>query len=279
MNRGIVTIATKHALYGKFAYNLAVSVKAIAPHIPVSIIADQVGLSHLTVQQIDIFDKIIEPEAKDYYHNDKVTPLTLKFCLYKYSPYEATIFVDADMLFSPMLNMDWLFGKLSGIPFTIANRGEQDPSKGVSEWVEAGAVDTPYWYDLSSEFIYFEKGDTAMAVFESAMKHYREGRLRTKLFAGDKPDEPFFMLGMVENGIKPHVSPFKPSYWYASEKGFKNAMDIKKQYALFSLGGKFIPPLQKKIYSEICRNITYITGLQTMSVQHKMSVIKERQQI
>ena len=45
MKKGIVTIATRHPLYGRFAYNLAVSLRAVAPHIPITIIADPVGIS------------------------------------------------------------------------------------------------------------------------------------------------------------------------------------------------------------------------------------------
>ena len=96
-----------------------------------------------------------------------------------------------------------------------------------------------------------------------------------KSFAGDKPDEPYLMMGMIEQGVKPHKSPYKPSYWYAAEK-FANAMQVKKGYLMFSLGGKIIPPLQKKIYDELCKNATYKCGLNTFSVSHKMSQLKER---
>ena len=64
--KGILTIATKHALYGRYAYNLAVSVKANAPEIPISIIADAVGISHLNPSQLSIFDNIITPDPDDY---------------------------------------------------------------------------------------------------------------------------------------------------------------------------------------------------------------------
>jgi hypothetical protein len=276
MSIGVITIATKHAMYGRYAYNLAVSLRAISPTIPITIIADDVGLSHLDDYKRTVFDKIVTPELCDYHNGAKCTPLTLKYHLYKYSPYEHTIYVDADTIFTPMKKAEELFRSLKGIPFTIANRGEQDPSKGVSEWVELGVLDVPYWYDLSSEFIYFEKNVQAQSVFEHALRFYKEGDLQTKIFAGDKPDEPFLMMGMIHCGIRPHQAPYKSSYWQWAEKGYKNAMQIKQEYYLFSMGGKFIPRPMQNVYNELCKNVQYITGLQTFTVNHKKSVMPER---
>lgn len=279
MKKGIVTIATRHPLYGRFAYNLAVSLRAVAPHIPITIIADAVGISHLDQMQLTVFDEIIFADQNDYYNDGKCTPLTLKYHLYKYSPYEATIFVDADTIFSPFANVDHVFSQLAGVAFTMANRGKQDPSKGISEWVEAGSVDVPYWYDLSSEFIYFEKGDKAMQVFTEALEAYQHSNLPTKMFAGDKPDEPFFMLGMIATGTHPHRTPFKPVFWHIQEQGFHSSIDVKKQWAMMSLGGKSIPKRIHDIYKEICHNVTYLSGYKTMTVSHKMNELPERKHI
>lgn len=57
-----MTIATKHPLYGVYAYNLAVSLRAIDPVMPISVIADQVGLSMLDDYQKTVFDRIITPD-------------------------------------------------------------------------------------------------------------------------------------------------------------------------------------------------------------------------
>lgn len=279
MKKGVITIATKHPLYGRYAYNLAVSVRAIAPEIPITVIADSIGLSHLDDMQLTVFDRIITPDAEDYNMHGKCVPLVLKYHLHKYSPYECTMFCDADTIFSPMANLHHAFSQLSGNLFTIANRGECDPAKGQSEWVNEGIIDCPYWYDLSSEFIYFEKSDIAKAVFDGALKHYKEGALQTKMFAGDKPDEPFLMLGMIEQGIKPHRSPFKPAWWYWQEKRHINAMDFKRQYLLLSMGGKMMTNNEKNIYNEILKNIAYTTGYRTMTVNHKWKELPERQHI
>lgn len=276
--KGIITIATKHALYGRYAYNLAISVKASAPGIPISIIADSVGISHLNASQLSIFDQIITPDHDDYHSGSKCTPLTLKYHLPKYTPYQFTIFMDADTILTPMGSVGQVFNSLQQYDFTIANRGLEKPDKGVSQWIDSSILSVPYWYDISSEFIYWKQGDKSKAIFESALKHYKENKIPMKSFAGDKPDEPYLMMGMIEQDAKPHKSPYKPSYWYAAEK-FANAMQIKKGYLMFSLGGKVVPPQQKKIYDELCKNATYKTGLNTLSIGHKMSQMSERKVI
>jgi hypothetical protein len=186
--------------------------------------------------------------------------------------------MDADTILTPTANVQGMFEALSGINFTIANRGEQSPQEGISQWVMGKYLDVPYWYDLSSEFIYFKKGIVAKNVFSDALKHYKQGILPTKAFAGDKPDEPFLMLGMIDNGIKPHKVPFKPSFWYAAEKHI-TAVKVKTEYLMFSLGGKLIPKAQRLIYDDICKNVSYRSGLATMSIHQKMNSMNERKVI
>lgn len=276
--KGIITIATKHALYGNYAYNLAVSLRAVAPEIPIVVIGDSIGLSHLNESQKSIFNDIVEPKRSHYFKGDKCTPLSLKYHLHEYSPFDTTIFMDADTIISPMADIEHLFSDLEPHTFTIANRGEQKPSQGISQWIDSDYVRTPYWYDLSSEFIYWKKDEKSAKIFESALKHYQNDSIAVKAFAGDKPDEPFLMMGMIEQGVRPHASPFKPSYWYAAEK-FASAMEVKKKFIMFSLGGKIIPRHQKSIYDEFCKNVSYKSGLNTMPIHAKMNTMSERKVI
>ncbi len=62
--RGIVTMALKHALYGKYAYNLALSIKSADMRQQVAVIADEEGLRHLHPGQRMIFDYIIPPAVE-----------------------------------------------------------------------------------------------------------------------------------------------------------------------------------------------------------------------
>ncbi len=271
---GIVTIACKHSLYGRFAWNLSLSAKANNMGIPVTLIADKEGVSVLSEHQMMLYDKIITPK-------DTSKPLSLKFDLYQHSPYERTLFIDADALISPLQDVMDYSESLRGVPFTIANRGYSDPDKGISEWVDKKTLAKVYpnitkWLDLSSEFIYFERTDKVKLLFDTARKHYKLDKLPMRGFAGDRPDEPYFNIAMSEVGIVPHKIPFTPMYWWPAQKRFMNAMQIKQGFFGFSAGGKDIPKPQYAIYKELCKNVAYKTGIATLNVGHKREYIPER---
>ena len=59
--RGVLTMALKHPLYGKYAYNLALSIKSADMKTQVAVIADEAALAHLHPGQRMIFDYIIPP--------------------------------------------------------------------------------------------------------------------------------------------------------------------------------------------------------------------------
>ena len=45
--RGVLTMALKHPLYGRYAYNLAMSIKSANFKTQVAVIADEAALAHL----------------------------------------------------------------------------------------------------------------------------------------------------------------------------------------------------------------------------------------
>jgi hypothetical protein len=285
MLRGFLTIATNHSLYGKFAYNLALSIKAGDSKQKVCVIADEDGLSHLHEGQKMIFDKIIYVDKNQIYRNDKKIPLLTKFYLYELTPYEKeTIFVDADIIFSVLCNYSELWKSYQKIDWTMANRGFNDPNKGISEWVDINKLKEAYdnieqWIDLSSEWIYFKQNEKSKEIFELALKYYDENKLMTRFFAGDKPDEPFFNLALNELKHKPHKLPYQPTYWQPAVKKLMNSLDIKKNYYAFSAGGNFLPPAQQRIYDEFAKNAAYKMNMQEFKVPHKRTQLKERSYI
>ena len=282
MNRGILTIALKHPLYGRYAYNLALSIKACDPKQKISVIADDIALSHLHEGQKLIFDRIIKPKKKHYFRGDKCVPLICKFYLNELTPYkEETQFVDSDMVFSQFANFDKLWNDMNEVQWTMANRGINEPNKGISEWVDSSKLKEAYpnistWYDLSSEWMYWKTGELSDSIFKKAVKYYDEGKLMTRSFAGDKPDEPFFCLALNDVNHYPHKLPWQPTYWQPAIRKIHSIMEIKKQWYAFSAGGNHLPPFQKKIYDEMVKNASYKMNLNSMSIFNKRNQLKER---
>jgi hypothetical protein len=274
-------MALKHPLYGRYAYNLALSIKSADPTQQVCVIADDVGISHLHEGQRMIFDKIIKPSSECYMRDGKTVPLVCKFYLNELTPYEQTLFVDADMIFSPLAKFNEFWEQMQGIEWTMANRGKNDPDKGISEWVNADKLKEAYddieqWVDLSSEWICWKKSDLSDSIFVSARQYYDEGKLTTRSFAGDKPDEPFFNLALNKVRHLPHAMPYQPTYWQPAVKRVLGSVEIKKQYYAYSVGGRMMTKQQQNIYEEFCKNASYRMNMPTLKVTHKMNQLPER---
>ena len=60
--KGIIMIATGHWLYGRSAYNLAMSIKAKDKNMPIALIANKETLAHLPNKHL--FDNIIYTDKK-----------------------------------------------------------------------------------------------------------------------------------------------------------------------------------------------------------------------
>jgi hypothetical protein len=274
--RGIVTIAMKHPLYGKYAYNLALSIKSADMNQQVAVIADEEGLRHLHPGQRMIFDYIIEPKSEK--------PLVNKFHICELSPFQETLFVDADMIFSPMAKFEEFWNSMSTIDWTMANRGKDDLVKGISEWTTKEDIAEAYgeveqWYDLSSEWIYFKKNDLSYSIFANAEMYYEDNKLKVRQFAGDRPDEPYFNLSLISVNHKPHQAPYQPTYWQPAMKGFPGVMGIKKGWMAFSVGGKSIPQQQMQVYDELAKNASFRMNMPSMKIAQKINQLSERKLI
>jgi hypothetical protein len=274
--RGIVTIAMKHPLYGKYAYNLALSIKSADMNQQVAVIADEEGLRHLHPGQRMIFDYIIPPAVEK--------PLVNKFHLINLSPFEETLFVDADMIFSPMAKFEEFWNSMKDIDWTMANRGKDDIVKGISEWTTKEDIAEAYgeveqWYDLSSEWIYFKKNDLSYSIFANAEMYYEDNKLKVRQFAGDRPDEPYFNLSLISVNHKPHQAPYQPTYWQPAMKGFPGVMGIKKGWMAFSVGGKSIPQQQMQVYDELAKNASFRMNMPSMKIAQKINQLSERKLI
>jgi hypothetical protein len=276
---GIITIALKSHLYGRYAYNLMQSVKAIAPDMPFLLICDEAAMTDLTQDQKQQFDSIASCPDKYWKVDGKPLPLVAKMHLYQLSPFSKTLFLDADTLLSTNTDLKGFLAELDGKELTMANRGLQRKG-GISEWVNDEHLQETYapetWYDLSSEVIYFEKSDKVKQFFKSARKFYDEGKLLTREFAGDKPDEPFFGLAMNQTGLFPHREPWKPLWWGPQEGGHLHRGLLPSNFIGMSAGGKYLPDSQLRLYKIMCGAVEFQTKSRLFTYLHKRNYLPER---
>jgi hypothetical protein len=239
MSRGILIIATNNRHYAKLACNLAASIKAQSDE-QITLIHDDAALDSVAFSNLMLFDKHIKVTGNGF---------ALKLSIYDLSPYDKTLFLDADTIFTPKANISQLMDELDGVPFTIANRGQDSGMP--SDWInveqakEQCKVDT--WYNTSSEFIYFEKGYPANSVFDSAKAFYQSNSLVHRTIGGVQPDEPALSFGMAINEVHPHKSPYLPVFWDAQE-GYKSEQAIINGYHIMSMGGNVNAERMRSMY-------------------------------
>lgn len=272
MKTGIVLIAVRNSYYIKAAYNLCLSLQAQNRSVPVTLVTDGV-YDHLFDTQKFFFSKVIR--IKD------ANPFHLKTHLYHLSPYDATLFLDSDMIFNPAQSLDKLIESLQDVDFTMANRG---PVGADYDWCDAQAFKkecggiTPY--NLSSEVIWFKKNDEVKELFAVASNFYACNTIIQRRIGGYQPDEPSFAYAMTVAGIIPHLSPWHPSYWVANNRGkFTADREIQNNFYLLSMGGSYIDKRIVDLYGRYAKIAANKMGAEPLPYTQKRALVKDRHNI
>jgi len=279
MLNGIVIIATGAPFYGRMAYNLAVTIKS-TEDIPVAVLYNGSGLNHLSQKQRDIFDSIVEIETNSF---------AAKLCLYDHSPYQHTLYLDADMAWLPYRKPSQLFSELQNVDFTSITEGYFDYETGDDKgnlmyhyWCDVGEAKEKYklsgkYYQWRSEVIYFKKGAISKKLFEEAKKIYAKPKVDARKFAGHIPDELAINIAACKLGIEPHQFRWLPAYWHRLHGEGKGLADIARNYYLLSVGGNYASGTMKDCYNRVCKAAHNKLKLQYLfTLQSKKAVLPER---
>ncbi len=256
-NKGILLLALGDQYYGTWAWNLATGIKFANPDTKVSLAYKGKALQFIE-QVKSIFDNIIEVPDECINRNGFQSYLRAKTCLYELSPYDETIYIDADVIWFYNKDITPLWAEVSKTDFTIGCRGINDLNADPRMiWCKAPELlkvhGTNTVYNLSSEFMYFKKTDAVKHFFKSVQKYFDNPGVDYTLFSGTVPDELAFQIAMMHDvGIKPHKEHFLPFYWEPYHKKNLIAPDIyNKEWYGYSVGGNSITPTQKLIYDSL----------------------------
>lgn len=277
LEKGIILVATGAPFYGRMAYNLAVSLKA-AEDMPITVLHNGSGLSHLSPKQLMIFDEIVEIEIKAF---------AAKLCLLDYSPYERTIYFDCDMAWMPGKLPSDLFKELEGVSFTSITEGYYDYDTGENHgnnmyhfWADPIEAKEKHnlsgkFYQWRSEVMYFTRD--AKPLFDLAKEVYANPLVNVKQFAGHTPDELAINIAASKLNIHPHVYKWKPAYWHRLHGEGKGLPQIINDYYLLSAGGNYATNVMKTCYNNVCKAAHRKLGLQYLfQLESKKAVMRDR---
>ena len=285
---GVVMIAVGHPYYAHMACNLAVSLKYYDPDINITLIKQDTTIQYMDEVCKRLFNSFIEVPEHCLTGPHGYDPFKIKLHLDQLTPYENTLFLDADTVWMTRIKPMELIAELSGREFQMASRGRISTQTGElkSRWVDLAKVHELFGYenvyDLSSEVLYFEHGSVSTSIFDNARRLYFDTRLQVQDFGGGKADEAYFMLALEEVGYEMNQATYLPSYWEPMYFPKMHSREyIQNNFALLSLGGNQSSSHIKKIYDSLNRHFHFRMGLKRIPYQliNKKSIMAQRKDI
>lgn len=274
--KGILLLALGAPEYGRMAYNMAVSIKHREPSINVALAFSGNALNHLG--QYDLskhIDKLVSVPGEYVAKDGVFSPFRAKLHMYELSPWDHTIFLDADNIWLPGgPSPSDMFRSIGRSKFTIQNRGkvilENGPlDKDTSLWADVNEIRDAYgltgkeYHEIHSEFVYFKKQKGVKAMFDLAIEVHDNLKVKNFVFGGGIPDELPLAIAMAKTGIGPHQTPYTPTYWEVVEKKMlhKEPSLLFRDYCCYSTGGSTHSFFMKDFYNSQVRHIFYKQGL------------------
>lgn len=279
MENGIIIVATGHPYYGRWAYNLALSIKAVEKF-PIAVLYNGKALNHLSEEQLSFFDHIIELP------DDIPANQSSKLYTGQFSPFDNTLLLDADMLWLPNKKPSELFALLKGVDFTGITEGrDNDPARDYFFWADVGEIRDVYGitndiYQWRTEVVYFSM--EGRNIINDALEITKNPRLKTvKQFAYAVPDELGVNVAAAKAGIAPHQYKWQPSYWHLMHRNvIPEPSKLHEEYYLISFGSNVASGTIKKVYDQYMRAYCMMVGMQhVFPMESKRLFLKERDKI
>lgn len=226
---GVLLIAVGHKNYGKMAVVLAASLKVTSPEVPICVCAS--GDALLEVQKHNQYFDIIKIVKESCFTVEgKIKYFRTKLFMYQFSPFNKTIYLDVDMIWSQRNPITKLFEAYADLDFTMTNEGSKKISDGSGQtnkrysfWADFDAVKEQYadafndesiLYQFRSELMYFVKSAKMKAFFALSKQIYDNPKVKVDTLGGCTADEFAFNVAAASMNLHPHKTPYVPLYWF-----------------------------------------------------------------
>lgn len=282
MNRfGIVIIALGYDLYGTCAYNLALSLKAYDSSIRVCLLYEPNAIKKLTQPELDYFDSMIQVDAADYKGGYQRT----KLCVYKYSPFDFTVYLDADTIWLPAKTPSHFIGECVHSQFKIGMyggyevRNNRETHSGYTFWGEPYSIVKhfgikDYMPQTISGYFSFWKSEENAKLFEIALQVYDDETAPCKKWAGGKADEYCFNVAMGLLGMKQDKY---NAIYFDKVDGKLPPDEIYKNFWGIAMGTHKVTDNLVVLYNQLVNKYSQIKGMDSRHYHiDKRDVIPER---
>lgn len=189
-NKGLLTIAIgkKYALQAKY---LAYSCMLHASHIIRAVITDE-------QTALENFYDILIP-----YNSELGDPFSVKTRLHLYTPFEKTLFLDADSLLIYNIDSYWDVLEKNSFAYTGELIDKGIWYLDISTLIKK--ISVPMIPKFNSGMFLFKKNESSNIVFETAFAFLQNSKdMGIPFFRGTMlPDEPFLAMAFAKHNIKP----------------------------------------------------------------------------
>lgn len=260
MTTGILLIAIGHKNYGCMAANLAMSLRANGCELPITLVTQLETITRLDDDYRKLFTdiKTIEPHCYTLADNQTCF-IKAKAHMDELTPYDYTLFIDADVIMINNGKINEIINELKGIDFAIKNSGftPYDSDKitpDSKQWAnllevkEAFGFTNERIWNVHSEFIWWKKGHP---LFKKWVENFENIRVKNIEFAGCIPDELPLWISMCQLGVDCHQENWHPTFWPMDSKKIMRLKDIKDDYCGVSIGGNRIHEVQLTTYNNL----------------------------
>jgi hypothetical protein len=253
MNKGILLMCFNSTTYGKFAYNMAHSIRHYS-NLPIHLLCDKESIKNIDTSIFSSFDLI------DFERNDlgKIDNCKAKIKLFERSPFEKTLYLDVDgvMLNNPeelfeILKDEYFYTqpmgsgiKTDNISYTWANTSLVFERYGIKDDVIFNTCQTSIIYFTKQAKDFFNQLELN---YEKRLKpiEYREMWGKSK----QHPDELYYSITMAQLGVTPNA--IRPVFF--PEKRESDTKIQSDYYVLAMYGGTNVLPYAKALYDRIMK--------------------------
>lgn len=286
-DQGVILIAAGHTEYGKLAYCNALSIR-YKSDIPIILFADNEAIRLLQPAHRSVFTDIVDISSKIVEQNY----FQIKTMVYDLSPFEKTLYVDADVLWFYKRPINDLFQELNDASFTMISEGYVDIATGAStvkkytHWAQLDDIKESYQgkmgfdesklYQMRSELIYFIKSKENKKYFDLVKKIYADPKVKYTSISKKVPDELAFNIASALLHHYPHSDNFCPIYWWFQHGRSPNLSKLFHQYYGYSIGGNHLPLKELDDVNSLVKFYSREKGVLPFTIKNKKDYIKER---
>jgi hypothetical protein len=228
--RGLITIAIGEK-YVRQAKQLAYSATLRVPQVLRAVVTDKPELL------VNFYDMVIP------YNPEYGNPFASKMRLHLYTPFEETLYLDADSLVMHNFDSYWNFLKERSFVYegTLLREGDWYFDIEKIRW----QLSLPWIPKFNSGMLLFRNNEAARVVFDTAFDYLtlqKEKDIGVDFFRGAMlPDEPFLAIALAQHGIEPVEDHGRFSRTLIGAKNIR--INAVKGFAVFEKNGKRVFPL------------------------------------